>query len=332
MRFLSSMKSALSLLLFLGAAASLGTLIPQGQPPLFYRAHYGEAGGSFILLLSLDHVYRSWWFLTLVSLLGLSLLLCSLRRWKKLTGWKGRGSVLLHLSLLLILAGAVLSAYLGRTAYVELGVGDKVDLAPYGFPGFTLFVRDFRIEYYPTLEPRQYISLLRLETGWGSTKEEEVKVNHPLKFEGLKIYQKSYGWLVKGQVSADTGVSPFELAHGEELLLDEAQKLRLRFFFLPDRGGAPAMPPSSPLPPNPRLACLLLRDTAILAAENIGQGESRALGDYTVTFAGYRHYTGLEIKKDPGVGVTYGGFALLLLGLVMRYLVPDKRKLAGGES
>ncbi|KUK12165.1 MAG: ResB protein required for cytochrome c biosynthesis-like protein [Moorella sp. 60_41] len=326
------MKAAFLLLLCLGAAASAGTFIPQGQPPSFYYARYGEAAGNFLLLLSLDQVYRSWWFLTLAALLGLSLLLCSLRRWKNLRGWRGRGSVLLHLSLLLILAGAVLSAYLGRSAYVEIGVGEGVDLAAHGFPGFALSVKDFRIEYYPTLEPRQYISLVRVESDSGSVREQEVKVNHPLKFEGLKIYQKRYGWLIQGEVSYGTGVFPFQAAHGGELLLDEVQRLRLRFFLLPGGEGATATPPSSPPTDTPGLACLLLRDTDILATGIIGPGESRTLGDYTVTFIGHRRYTGLEIKRDPGVGVTYAGFVLVLVGFVMRYLISDKMKLAGGES
>ncbi|MGI9952993.1 cytochrome c biogenesis protein ResB [Moorellaceae bacterium AZ2] len=333
MRFLSSMKLALFLLFFLGAVASLGTLIPQGQPPGFYRAYYGETWGNFILLLSLDHLYRSWWFITLGALLGVNLLLCSVRRGKKLTGWKGWGSILLHLSLLLVLAGAALSGYLGRSTYVEIGVGDGVDLAAYGFPGLTLTVKDFRLEYYPNLEPQQYISRLLLETAQGLKREQEVKVNYPLKFKGLKIYQKGYGWLVRGQVSTGTRVFPFELAHGEELLLDEAQNLRLRFFFLPDYDEQGAtMHSRSPLPRNPKLACVLLQDTGIIAREVIGEGEGKGVKDYTVTFSGYRYYTGLEIKKDPGLGLVYMGFVLLLLGLVMRYLVPEKIRQVGGET
>jgi len=33
--------------------------------------------------------------------------------------------------------------------------------------------------------------------------------------------------------------------------------------------------------------------------------------------------TGLQIKADPGIPIVYTGFALLMLGVVMSYVLPD---------
>lgn len=319
------MKLALFLLLLLGAIASLGTFLPQGQPAGFYKAYYGEGLGSLILILSLDHLYRSWWFLTLAAFLAVNLLACSLQRVKKSARWKEWGSIVLHLSLLVILTGAVISGSMGRSAYVEIGVGDSVDLALHGFPGQVLTVKDFRIEYYDNLEPKQYISDILLKANDGSKIHQEIKVNYPLKFKGLKIYQKSYGWLVKGEVTAGGKALPFELASGQKLLIDENNSLM--FFFIPDYDAQSSKLRSlSPFPRNPKLACALVQDHNIVDMQIIGEKDTEIIKNYPVTFSGYRYYTGLEIKKDPGISIVYFGFGLLLLGFVLRYLVPDKTK------
>ncbi|QGP90715.1 Cytochrome c biogenesis protein CcsB [Neomoorella glycerini] len=323
--FLSSMKLGLLLLLLLGVLASLGSFLPQGQPAGFYRAYYGELPGRLIVLLSLDHLYHNWWFITLGTILTVNILTCSLRRVKKAPGRRGWGSIILHLSILVILAGAAISGVMGRHTYVEIGVGDSLDLTGRGFPGQVLTVKDFKIEYYENLQPRQYISSVSLKTADGLEIERDIWVNRPLKFKGLKIYQTSYGWLARGQAVIDGKAVPFDLASGRGLDIDPGKNVRLVFFFIPDfdeQGGG--LHSRSPLPNNPRLAVVLFQDHQVTARQVLAENETKAVDGYPVTFSGYRYYTGLEIKKDPGVGIIYTGFILLLLGFVLRYLVPDK--------
>jgi len=323
----ASMKLGLLLLLLLGVLASLGSFLPQGQQAGFYRAYYGELPGKLVVLFSLDHIYKSWWFLGLGAILSLNLLFCSLERLKKSPGWRGLGSIMLHLSLLVILAGAIISGIGKQHAFVQVGTGDTINLAEQNFPGLTLTVRDFKIDYYENMQPRQYISSISLQTADGRVSEKDIQVNHPLKFAGVKIYQSSYGWLVRGQVAGDGKSLSFEEVSGGRLAIDPANNIRLAFFFIPDfaeQGGT--LQTRSPLPNNPRLVAILFRDNQAIAQEILAVKETRPVGGYAVTFAGYRYYTGLEIKKDPGVGIIYAGFILLLLGFAVRYLVPESQK------
>ncbi|WXJ95346.1 Cytochrome c biogenesis protein CcsB [Neomoorella carbonis] len=325
--FLSSMKLGLLLLLLLGVLASLGSFLPQGQPAGFYRAYYGDVPGRLIVLLSLDHLYRSWWFIALGALLAVNILTCSLRRIKKAPSLRSWGSVILHLSILVILAGAVISGVMARHAYVEIGAGDSLDLAARGFPGYALRVKEFKIEYYENFQPKQYISSVSLKTADGQEIEREIQVNRPLKFKGLKIYQTSYGWLARGQAVINGKAVPFDLPSGRGLDIDPGKNVRLVFFFIPDfdeQGGR--LHSRSPLPNNPRLVAMLFQDQQVKAREVLAEKETKAVGGYPVTFSGYRYYTGLEIKKDPGVGILYAGFVILLVGLVIRYLVPEKHE------
>ncbi|MBC7325238.1 MAG: cytochrome c biogenesis protein ResB, partial [Moorella sp. (in: Bacteria)] len=153
---------------------------------------------------------------------------------KKFPGRRGLGSIILHLSILVILAGAVVSGITKQHTFVQLGVGDTLDLGERGFPGLVLTVRDFHIDYYQDLQPRQYTSSVSLQTADGRVSEEDIRVNHPLKFAGVKIYQSSYGWLVHGQVSGAEGTLPFEVASGGGMAMDPQKDTRLSFFFIPD--------------------------------------------------------------------------------------------------
>jgi cytochrome c biogenesis protein len=77
-----------TILLFIIAAASVGgTLIPQEglysdwrTPDQFYPARYGEFWGNFLWKTGMTRMYKSWWFLSLLFMLGASLVICSLER------------------------------------------------------------------------------------------------------------------------------------------------------------------------------------------------------------------------------------------------------------
>lgn len=77
-----------TVLIFLIAVASVGgSLIPQEgaysdwRPPQeFYPARYGQFWGSFLYKTGMTRMYTSWWFLSLLYLLGGSLIICSIER------------------------------------------------------------------------------------------------------------------------------------------------------------------------------------------------------------------------------------------------------------
>ena len=84
---LANLKVAIALLLLIALFSILGTVIEQGQTLDFYRENYPEHPALFgflsykiILEIGLDHVYGSWWFLTLLILFGTSLTACTFNR------------------------------------------------------------------------------------------------------------------------------------------------------------------------------------------------------------------------------------------------------------
>ncbi|MBC7364022.1 MAG: cytochrome c biogenesis protein ResB [Candidatus Aminicenantes bacterium] len=78
MKFITSLKLTILLIILFIILALLGTLLPQNEEPSFYRAHYGEKA-NLILTLGLDHLYRSPLFLSVAFLFLLNLFTCSLK-------------------------------------------------------------------------------------------------------------------------------------------------------------------------------------------------------------------------------------------------------------
>jgi cytochrome c biogenesis protein len=84
---LADLRLSILLLLTIALFSMSGTVIEQGQSVEFYRTNYPEDPALFgflswkvLLTLGLNHVYSTWWFLTLMILFGLSLATCTFTR------------------------------------------------------------------------------------------------------------------------------------------------------------------------------------------------------------------------------------------------------------
>lgn len=84
---LTDLRLAIVMLLMIALFSITGTVIEQGQSVAFYQANYPEHPALFgfltwkvLLILGLDHVYRTWWFLALLIFFGTSLTACTFTR------------------------------------------------------------------------------------------------------------------------------------------------------------------------------------------------------------------------------------------------------------
>jgi len=83
--FFSSVKVAVWIIFITLLGAMLGTIYPQESTfinfndPDYYENTYGTPGKIYYML-GLSHTYESWWFITLLVMIGTSLVICSLDR------------------------------------------------------------------------------------------------------------------------------------------------------------------------------------------------------------------------------------------------------------
>ena len=87
LKILIDLKFSILILALIAFASSFGSFIEQDEPQNFYEENYplekpiyGFISSKIILNLGLDHVYNTWWFLSLLLILGLSLIGCTLTR------------------------------------------------------------------------------------------------------------------------------------------------------------------------------------------------------------------------------------------------------------
>jgi cytochrome c biogenesis protein len=85
--FFASTRVAAVLLVILALASVLGSLVEQEHlyqdwrpPHLYYPARYGPFWGNLYMRLGLTHAYSSVWYATLILLVVISLIVCSLQR------------------------------------------------------------------------------------------------------------------------------------------------------------------------------------------------------------------------------------------------------------
>ncbi len=84
--FFCSVRLTVVVLLALAFTSIIGTLIPQNGAQAFYLQKYGQGWSQVITALDIDDMYHSWWFLTLLALLAVNIVVCSIERLK--TTWK----------------------------------------------------------------------------------------------------------------------------------------------------------------------------------------------------------------------------------------------------
>ncbi len=145
---------------------------------------------------ALSHVYGAWWFVALWALvaIGMVVMLAQGRSWK-------RPSVcVLHLSILLILLGALLTMLTGQHGRMMLEPGKPIQTFyegnatenhPVELP-FTLTLDRFEIETYEgSSSPKDYVSYLQLTDG-EQQKDIVISMNHILKHRHYRFYQSDY--------------------------------------------------------------------------------------------------------------------------------------------
>ena len=264
------------------------------------------------------------------ALFAVNLTLCTIGRirWAREAGKKqfrlyAWGSPILHVGLIVVMLGAMISWLVGRQTYYEIPVGETAQVA--GRSGtLDMTIDAFRVEYYEdNVTPRQYVTDLTLTKRNGESAQLTAYVNGPARFDGVTVIQQSYGFTFYVTLSTVAASRTFELKTEEWIPIteDESGSLMLGLTFFPDYDEEQGVGVQQSMrDDNPRLLWVLTENDTPVAMQVLQEGEENEIANgIRIRFDGYDYYTGLQAKYDPGVKVIFTGFFLVLAGLVIRY-------------
>jgi cytochrome c biogenesis protein len=281
------------------------------------------------------------------------------------------GSLVFHWSFFLLLLGVAYGKGAGFTGAATVIEGETWTEAhaSYDVPpregrffresmhaGFQIRVREFDVTYRDSGLPKEFVSRVDILDRGRPASSHEIRVNDPLGYRGVKVYQSGYGWAPVIEVRQDGRLLASEPVvfftddpqdqrvpwRGVVKLPSLRPQVGLELRLLPDPEafllGAPMLEAR-----NPFLAFTAYRgDLRLTAAQSvfsldktglmewqrggIGRGETARLPDgLEISFPELRQYTQFLVKRDPGLGIILWS-AVLLLGALLPALYSSRRR------
>ena len=113
--------------------------------------------------------------------------------------WTRTGVYVVHLSVLVLLVGALIGSIFGFDGFVTIPEGASASTihlrkSEREIPlGFEIRCNDFDVSYYDSGAPKEFRSKLTIIDGGRPVLDQDIIVNDPLNYKGVRIYQSSYG-------------------------------------------------------------------------------------------------------------------------------------------
>ena len=246
-------------------------------------------------LVGFHHFFRSPFFLAPALLFSINLGSCTAYRFTRRLREKEShrfGPDLVHIGLLVLIAGGLLSALGRQEQSFTAGAGDTVRVSS----ALSLHLLSLDMQSYDSGAPRDWISTVRVTRGGvEQVPSYPIRVNHPLRLGGLSVYQSSWG--TEGRLDAtDPGGGPVRATTGQGF--EEGNSIWL---FAAVEGRAAVFQQ--------------VRDRRVIAVKKVSAGE--IIGPFRVQRVSARDVTGLTAVRDPGFPVVIAALILVSAGLAL---------------
>lgn len=246
--------------------------------------------------------------------------------------WSRAGAYIVHVSILLIVCGALIGSFWGYKAFVmvpegsaESSVYDSGDGHEVIALGFDVFCQNFKTDYYPNGTPKEYSSELIITESGKKVLGKTITVNDPLKHKGVTFFQSSYQaidneykLIVSKTASSDSTKQRSKTFYLNPFSEHKSEDFGASFKILASSSDGHGH--------GPYKLQITAGDSSITKVLKDHEPLSIKSGDteYTLTLA-QRYATGLQVVKDPGVWVVYIGCGLMIFGLYVAFFMSHIR-------
>lgn len=231
--------------------------------------------------------------------------------------WGNWGSLLTHVAFIVLIAGALVGSMAGFKGFFMAGEGETVSIRQIQVSkgnvteNFNVRINSAEDRILDNGERDNWYTDLSIIESGKEVARQTISVNHPLSYQGVTFYQSSFAQGGKFTVDVNGQKIPFVLQNqGGNYFNAPGTDL---YFIL-------AAMKADPKAPVVLYQVYQGNSSQPLAMGQINLGQSDKISDsVSITFNGLASYTGLQVKKDPGVNLVWLGSALLMLGLVLSF-------------
>lgn len=253
------------------------------------------------------------------------------------------GGTVFHSGLLLIIVAAIIGLSFQKRGFVQLMEGDVFSGRHDDFlvkelgvfqrqfdTGFKTHLSRFSHEYWDTDQIKAISSSIVLIDGNGNTYEDTLSPNHPVKYNGINIYQSSnYGYALSFALRSSDGretVTHFMLDKPDEKtkpLVGSSDFPRTPYVF--EMKFYPDISMNSFYLSRPILYLRVLKGISNVVFDGlIIPGDVINIEDSLLTFFNISSWSGLIYVKGFDMSIAYSGLFISCLGATIIFLLPHK--------
>ncbi|MCL2736584.1 MAG: cytochrome c biogenesis protein ResB [Propionibacteriaceae bacterium] len=244
--------------------------------------------------------------------------------------WGGFGTVLAHLSFIVIIIAFMITGLAGTATVLDLSVGGAPVPLGHG-TNITLQATNFDASFDAQNRPVDYVSHLQVFDGASMVVDQDVRVNEPASYNTWGFHQNSYGMAVDVSVTNAQSQTEFSGPVRQQYTSDDGTLVAGRFV-MSDLGlsvdvwTAASGAVSTDLQPG-QLAFVVYRDGETDPADMqvVDQGQTVTILDLTFAFNRETEYTSIMVRQDPGVPWMWTGAILAVLGMTVTFTCRQRR-------
>lgn len=255
--------------------------------------------------------------------------------------WTRLGVYAVHSSILLLVIGGLIGSFFGFEGFANIPEGESVQQISLKnrdqekqLP-FAIRCDDFSISHYDSGMPKEYKSTVAIINDQKVVRKAEIRVNDPLRHQGISIFQSSYGQIPGDKFTIvftdpDSGMehekpaavgAQIEMPANKGTLVIE--DFRSNFNFRGHNIGD-------------SFICRVIPEDTETGADSgnffvvpvsYPRFDRMRGGDFVISVkdVDFGYYTGLQITRDPGVPVVYAGFILIIIGCYITFFMLHKQ-------
>ncbi len=229
------------------------------------------------------------------------------------------GTVVAHTAFVVIMAGFVVSSLTGfRDEQFTLTIGHPTEVGH--DTGLVAEARSFSDSYYEDGSPKDYVTDLVLYADGQQVARQDIRVNEPLKYDGVMFHQAYFGIAAVMQIADSSGQLLFDGGVPLEWTTKDGS-LSYGVIDVPNRdqelfviGSASGQTGTGIDPGQMRIEVYPADSDTPLGTAVLDQSGSVEVDGLRFTFEREQQFTGLLVKRDPGTGIVWFGFLLLIIG------------------